>query len=178
MRNGLVQSRDLAVKTMESRAVRSHRFRIAWVMVAVAIAALDFAAIRALLPRHTDVLDDQKGMCLLLGALPMANVLVVGMLIGHCCPGSRPFLQGFEAFGAMALALFLLLASSFPREVVMRYLVPFVAPVEWITGPANPFASIPIQCFVAVIVLGLPQVAFALFGGSLSRKFRVTITRR
>jgi hypothetical protein len=43
------------------------RFRIAWVMVAVAIAALDFGAIRALLARHVSALDDQRSMCLLLG---------------------------------------------------------------------------------------------------------------
>jgi hypothetical protein len=147
-------------------------------MVAVAIAALDFMAIRALLPRHANVLDDQRGILLLLGALPMANVLAVGMLIGQRSPGSRPFLQGIEAFGAIALALFMLLASSFTREVVMPYLETFVAPVEWITGPNSPFVSIPIQCVVAVIMLGLPQVAFALLGGSLSRRFRVTITRR
>ena len=40
------------------------RFRIAWIMVAVAIAALSFGAIRALLPRHEDVLDDQRGVYL------------------------------------------------------------------------------------------------------------------
>src|SRR6478736_556628 len=52
------------------------RLRIAWVMVAVAIAALDFGAIRALLARHANVLDDPRGLWLLLGALPMANALV------------------------------------------------------------------------------------------------------
>jgi hypothetical protein len=147
-------------------------------MVAVAIAALDFAAIRALLPRHANVLDDQRGMCLLLGALPMANVLAVGMLIGHRRPGSRPFLLGFEAFGAMALAFFIALASCFPRETVMSYLVPFVAPLERIIGPDRPFVYIPIQFFVAVIMLSWPQLAFALIGGFLSLRFKITITPR
>ena len=50
---------------------------------------------------------------LILGALPMANVLAVGILIGQRRPGSRPFLLGFEAFGAMALALYVALASFF-----------------------------------------------------------------
>ena len=88
------------------------RFRIARIMVAVAIAALDFGAIRALLPRHEHVLDDQRGVYLSLGALPMANVLAVVFLVGRHRPGSRPFLLGFEAFGAMALTLFFGLASS------------------------------------------------------------------
>ena len=71
------------------------RFRIAWVMVAVAIAALNLAVIRVLL-------GSPVGELVVLGALPMANVLAVGLLIGLRRRGSRPFLLGFEAFGAMA----------------------------------------------------------------------------
>ena len=153
------------------------RFRIAWVMVAVAIAALDFAAIRTLLPRHANVLDDQRGMCLLLGALPMANVLAVGMLIGQRRPASRPFLTGFEVFGAMALAIFIALAIGFPREVVIPYFAPFVAPVERFIGPGRPF-YIPIGGLVVAVVLVAPQMVFALVGGVLSRRFKVSITPR
>ena len=154
------------------------RFRIAWVMVAVAIAALDFGAIRALLARHGSALDDQRSMCLLLGALPMANVLAVGMLIGQRRPGSRPFLLGFEAFGAMALAFYIALASCFPREVVLPYVTPVLAPIERTIGNDRPFVMIPIVCVVAVALLGWPQVAFALAGGFLSRRFKVTISPR
>ena len=151
---------------------------IAWVMVAVAIAAFDFMAIRAVLVPQTSSLSPERGFLLLLGALPMANVLAVGLLVVQLRPGVRPFLQGFEAFGAMALAHFILLASCFPREVVIPYLVRFFEPVEWVAGRHNPFVSIPIQCLVSVIMLGLPQVAFALLGGSLSRRFKVRISRR
>ena len=159
-------------------AVKAPRFRIAWVMVAVAIAALDFTAIRALLGPYTNSLEYQKTMLLLLGALPMANVLAVGMLIGQRRPASRPFLLGFEAFGAMALALSIALASCFPEEVVMRCLVPFGDLVEKIIGPNRPFVFIPILCLVAVVVLGGPQVAFALMGGFLSRRFKIAVTPR
>jgi hypothetical protein len=117
-------------------------------------------------------------MLLLLGALPMANVLAVGMLIGQRRPGSRHFLLGFEVFGAMALALFIALASGFPREVVLPYLAPFVSPLRWIIGPDRPFVEIPIGCFVVVVLLGWLQVAFALVGGLLSRRFKITITPR
>ena len=63
------------------------RFRIAGLTVAVAIAALIFGAIRAI-----TVLDNQrKSESLVVGALPMANVLAVGMLIGQRRPaGHRP----------------------------------------------------------------------------------------
>jgi hypothetical protein len=143
-------------------------------MVAVAIAAFDFAAIRTLLPGHSNVLDDQRGMCLLLGALPMANVLTVGMLIGQRRPGSRPFLLGFEAFGAIALALFVVLAICCPRQVVIPYFAPFVYPVERFIGPGRPFLYIPLGGFVVVVVLGLPQLVFALIGGVVSRRFKIT----
>jgi hypothetical protein len=161
-----------------SVAVNVPRFRIASVMVAVAIAALDFGAIRALLPRHANVVDDQRGMCLFLGALPMANFLAVGMLVGQRRPGSRPFLLGFEAFGAVALAFFIALASCFPREVLLLYLTPVVVPIERSIGDDRPFVMFPIVGLVAVALLGWPQVAFALIGGFLSRRFKITITRR
>ena len=112
---------------------------------------------------------------MVLGALPMANVLAVGILIGQRRPGSRPFLLGFEAFGAMALALFLAL-EFLPRcgSVILRRTI-----CEWtgIMGPST-FRFHPIAGFVGAVMLGLPQVAFALIGGFLSRRFRVTITPR
>jgi hypothetical protein len=157
--------------------VKLPRFRIAWIMVAVAIAALDFGAIRALLVRHGSALDDQRSMCLLLGALPMTNVLAVGMLIGQRRPARRPFLLGFEAFGVTALVLFIALAICFPREVVIPYFAPLVAPVERFIGPGRPF-YIPIGGLVVAVVLVGPQMVFALVGGLLSRRFKVTITRR
>ena len=151
------------------------RIRIAWVMVAVAIAALDFAAIRAFL-------DIPEVFFLVLGAVPMANVLAVGILVGQQRPGSRPFLLGFEAFGAMALALFVAvaLATSFldKDELIISYLAPVIEPMEKFLPPNRPFVSLPIACFAYGVMLGWPQVVFALIGGSLSRRFRITITRR
>ena len=89
------------------------RFRIASIMVVVAIVALDLVAIRALLGFRS-----LMGELLILGALPMANVLAVGLLIGQRRPGNRPFLLGFVPFGAMSLALYVAMATSFPREIV------------------------------------------------------------
>jgi hypothetical protein len=151
--------------------VKMPRFRIAWGMVAVAIAALDFAAIRA-------SLDIREAVLLVLGALPMANVLAVGILIAQQRPGSRPFLLGFEAFGAMALALYVGLLSWRPRGLVIPYLLSLIRVLEQAVGRDRPFVFIPILCFGSVVMLGWSQVAFALIGGFLCRKFRVTITRR
>jgi hypothetical protein len=108
----------------------------------------------------------------------MANVLAVGMLVGQRRPGSRPFLLGFEAIGAMALAFFIALGGCFPREVLTLAVMPFVDPIERGIGPGRPFVSVPIQLFVAVVMLGWPQLAFAVIGGFLSRRFKITLTRR
>src|SRR4051812_42001478 len=77
------------------------RFRIAWGMVAVAIVALDLGAIGAAFRSNSQVAG-----FLTLGALPMANVLAVGFLLGQRRPNSRSFLLGFETFGAVALVLY------------------------------------------------------------------------
>jgi hypothetical protein len=153
------------------------RFRIAWLMIAVALAALDFAGIRAFL-------DIPEVFLLVMGALPTANVLVVGILIGQQRPSSRPFLLGFETFGAIALVLFVAfftLAIFFPDGgygPINSYLVPVIQPIEKIIGQNRPFVLIPIACFAYVFMLCWPQMAFALVGGLLSRRYRITITKR
>ena len=151
------------------------RSRIAWIMVAVAIAALDFAVIRA-------SFDIPEVGLLVLGALPMANVLAVGILIGQWRPESRPFLLGFEAFGATALALFVAVAvaSLFldNYRLIISYLTPVIERIENSIGPNRPFVFIPIGLFAMVVMLDWPQLAFALLGGFLSRRFKVIVVRR
>jgi hypothetical protein len=142
-------------------------------MVAVAIAALDFAVIRA-------TCNSRAGELLMLGALPMANVLAVGMLIAQRSPGRRPFLLGFEVFGAMALALFVALVFLGEDDISLidYYLVLLVDPLEKHIGRDRPWVFIPILIGDVVTMLGLPQLAFAFMGGSLSRRFKISITRR
>jgi hypothetical protein len=160
--------------------VKAPRFRIAWIMVAVAIAAFDFGAIR-------EMYGSATGELLMLGALPMANVLAVGILVSQRRPGRRPFLLGFEAFGAMALALYVAMTIYFIEHaepnnsyliLLTSYLALLVAPIEKNIGRGRPFVFFPILCFVYVAMLGWPQVVFALIGGFLSRRFKITITRR
>jgi hypothetical protein len=142
-------------------------------MVFVAIAALNFTAIRAVLD-HSGPTSELLG----LGVLPMANVLAVGLLIGRWRRGSRPFLLGFETFGAAALALYVVLTSCLRDEVVIPYVNLVVNPLEKIIGRYPPFVIIPIAFAVAAILLVLPQVALALIGGFLFREYRITITKR
>ncbi len=149
------------------------RFRIAWGMVGIAIAALDFAVIRAML-RYPEI-----GF-FVLGALPMVNVLVVGTLVAQQRPGNRPFLLGFAVSGAMVLALFvaLMILDQNQDGPISYYLSLLYVFLEKAVGLDRPYVRIPLECSVVVGMLTAPQVAFALIGGFLSRRFKITITRR
>ena len=153
--------------------MRAPRVRIAWLMVAIAFAAIDFAAIGAILGSRADDI----GIFLLLGALPMANVLAVGILIGQRRSGSSPFLLGFETFGAVALALYVALLSYCLRAVI-PYLSLLIRVLEQTIGRDRPFVFMPVLFCASVVMLGFPQVVFALIGGILFRSFRVAVSRR
>ncbi len=45
-------------------------------------------------------------------------------------------------------------------------------------GLDRPYVRIPLECSVVVGMLTVPQVAFAVIGGFLSRRFKITVTRR
>jgi hypothetical protein len=157
-------------------ALNLPRFRISisWLMVAIAIAALNFAAIQA-----SFEFEWHMGELLTLGAIPMANVLAVGMLIGVHRLRNLPFLLGFEAFGITGLPQYVYLAISSPTShgAIDSYVRLLLDPMVKIIGH-HPFGFFPIVCFVAVVMLGLPQLVFALIGGFLSSGYRITITRR
>jgi hypothetical protein len=153
-------------------AMKPPRFRLAWVIVAVAISALNFGVIRAVL--------DQRGFesdLLGLGALPMANILAVGFLVGHWHSGSRRFLLGFEAFGVIALALYIASAYFSPFYLLDPYLELSLQPIRAAIAIDEP-VFLPAVISAAIVVLLLLQVIFALIGGFLTRKYRITITRR
>ena len=156
-------------------AVKAPRFRIGWLMVAVAIAALDFAAISAGFRKNPGGFD-----FLVLGALPMANVLAVGILIGRQRPESRPFLLGFEAFGAVALVLYFAFVCLSPdlEGPLHRYLAVTVGPLIMLVEQNYPSLLHLISLIGIAAMLGWPQVAVALLGGFLFRRFKITITRR
>jgi hypothetical protein len=142
-------------------------------MVLVAIAALNLGAMRACYYDFwtSDAAIANKLDVLAIGSLPMANVLAVGVLIGLWSRKSRPFLLGFEAFGAGALVVYIALVSFCCHELVRPYPFRFQNPVFDTVGRSA--AHIPIFKFTAAVILGWPQMAFALIGGFLSRKFGI-----
>ena len=149
--------------------MRLPRFRIAWLMVAVVIAALEFGAIRAVTDNRRLVSDE-----LLVGALPMANFLLVGLLIGIRHSWSRRFILGFEIFGAAALAVYIAVAIHFTDELDQSYLEIVIRPVRESIGRRGWTNSrLLIAYFILAVWASLPLMAFALLGGFLSRKFRI-----
>ena len=156
--------------------MKAPRFRIAWIMIAVAIVALDFWAISAMYDLRSGNQNMMDLLCT--GAIPMANILAIGQLMRLRRHQNSPFLLGFQAFGGIALAIFVAGAIFFTEELVMSYLGFFLRPMVTIIGQRAPVVFIPILLSVAVIMLGLPQLAFALLGGFLSRRFKVIVVRR
>jgi hypothetical protein len=149
--------------------VKVSRFRIDAVMIFVALVALDFAAIR-------EMLDDAPTEIGLLGmgALPMANVLAIGLLISHRRRGSSGFLVGFVMFGVAALAAFIAAATMIAEVMILKYLQ--LVAVRYVRTfvtklPPTTFRSV-IPHSIGVVMFGLPQLAFALIGGYLSRDYR------
>jgi hypothetical protein len=111
---------------------------------------------------------------LALGAIPMANVLAVGLLIGLWRRGDRPFLWGFETFGAMALAFYIAGVSLLTEELVRPLFdltVKHLFTTLW-NGPYRNNVGHLIGYSVTIAILALPQAAFALVGGFLFRYFR------
>ncbi len=145
--------------------MRLPRLRIAWLMVAVAIVAVDLGAIRALI----DLRPPRTGHLLLVGALPMLNVLGAGMLVARQRPTSRPFLIGFEVFGMMALGVYVGLVTFSGDAWIGLYVMAVLGPLQNAIGTSRSFVAIALIWSSAAVVLGLPQLVFAVLGSFLSR---------
>jgi hypothetical protein len=142
-------------------------------MFAVAIAAVNFAAIRGLFGPGIG------GWLLVFGALPMANVLIVGILIARQRPGSRPFLLGFEVFGALALALYIVAVTrSGSGDGPLDRYIQVLGPLRPVIQPYGLFVATAIELFLGIVMLVGPQLVFAVAGGFLSRRFKVAIFSR
>jgi hypothetical protein len=152
------------------------QFRIIWLMIFIAIAALNFGAIRAwyqLRPDGNGVNNTVE--VLTYGTLPMANLLAVGIIIGLRRPETRPFLWGFAAFGTLALVFFMPLAYFYTEEVVQPYILWFLrirSVQKTVKDNFSPAVRIPIFYSIAALLVVLPQMAIALIGGFVFRRFR------
>jgi hypothetical protein len=145
-------------------------------MILVALAAVNFAVLRMVLASQSVTSE-----LMAVGVMPIASVLTIGLMIGYRHPRHRAFLLGFEIFGAMTAVLMILAVSVGTDVVVGPYVFFFIEPVTHVVDPTrDSLIYVPIAYSIAILALGLPQMAVALFGGVLSRTYRiaVTITRR
>ena len=148
------------------------RFRISSIMVLVAIIGLNCWAILTILDERSPIAD-RVGI----GALPMANILIIVPLVSYPHRGNRRFLWGFEVVGAAAVTLYVALRILHPAGVpFVRYYTRLAAdalirawgsPWSW-TNPRFLVGSIIVSLWVS-----LPQLAFDLIGGFLTRHLRI-----
>src|SRR6476619_2815620 len=110
------------------------RFKINRLVVWVALAALNFGAIRALYYDLQTGLNANRLDVLALGALPMMNDLALGILTSLSSGRTRPFLRGFVAFGAIALVLYVLVWTSYADAWVRYYVFLVLNPLRKVVG--------------------------------------------
>jgi hypothetical protein len=149
--------------------VQAPRFRIALVMLIIAIAALNFGAIRA-------ISDPERSSLFLLClvVLPMANILAGGLLLAILRPRSRPFLRGFELFGVMAIVL-VVNGIRLNESLLLSYINLSIAIDVAIFGPPSPTGPNGLSFCILSLWASWPQLVFAVIGGFLFRRFGAAV---
>jgi hypothetical protein len=144
------------------------RFSISSLMSVVLVVALDCMAINMLIVRP--LFRVPLSELILLGALPMANILAIGLLrLWADRKGrgqTRPLLVGFEICGWVTLLVFLtcaVLATESFHDGVGDLLRSCLSPEN------------PLYLILAVAILLIPQLALASFGGWLIRSYRIEV---
>jgi hypothetical protein len=149
--------------------------RIVFAMAIVAVVALDLGAIRACL-RSRLAYNTVTGRpvvvnqveALTYGTLPMANILAFTLLAGLTGIGRRPFLSGFLFAGIAALAAFTVLAYFRTEEIIQPYVLWVLRSLPRSARKLTPAIRYPLNYSIAIVLVGLPQLAFAWLGGSLA----------
>ena len=111
---------------------------------------------------------------LVIGAIPMANILAFGLLIYLRGQGKLRFLLGFETFGTVALAIYVFGLVLFTNELITplndnftKCLISRFRDERFQDGLFINKAELASLYSVTIAILTLPQVAFALLGGLL-----------
>ena len=142
-------------------------------MLLIALIAFDIGSARVVLNAGSQFL-----FLLSIVSLPMVNILAIGMLLASLRPRSR-FIMGFEAFGALGLALFVI--AAFRAEgLVPLYLSPAISLDIAANGPPPSVEQtwLSYRLVAGFCLLSLwatwPQLAFAIMGGFFARKSGAT----
>jgi hypothetical protein len=149
--------------------VRMPPLRIAENMAVVAVTAVDFGMLVVFL---NDAMSEDRSRSdpawlLMLGALPMANILAVALLIAYRRHASGPFLLRIVGFGGIALTGYSATAKRCP-DILNLYIWFFL---QYLPYPhAHPPWSFGLVLLASVVVLVLPQLIFSLLCGVAVRK--------
>lgn len=150
-------------------AVKFPRLTISNLMALVLLVALDVWVCKALM--GSPLLGPDLSDLLVFGALPMANVLALRLypLLGprHEHKTNRGGLLGFEVGGLAALLAFLACSMVLTRSLHegVGHLLRAIG-----LGPPGP-----VFLTAAVILLLVPQLAVALFGAWLYRRYDIRV---
>jgi len=146
------------------------RCRISWLMAIVALVALDMGLIRVFVYYRV-----HSSALLSMGAVPMANVLVVGWAFGRRYPVSR-FVFWFEVVGAIAPVAFVTIAPIYHWQLTTRYLnLGIDAYLNTFGHELNQLNILYINT-IMVFMLCLPHLGIALIGGFVGSYFGSTST--
>ena len=141
-------------------------------MAVVVVAAVNFAVIWAGFRHGNGSMEASLRVGLLiLGVLPMINILGLGLWIGRRSPRSRRFLLGFESFAAVETALFLAGALLIDANSLHFCIDPPLRSLQQIVfGRTNMFTRSQLTVLLLIVsaIFVVPQVALASIGGLLS----------
>jgi hypothetical protein len=165
--------------------MRKPRLTVASVMALVALAALNFAGIRAWLyyrvghgvsphgvqMTYIDNTYDLMGY----GGLPMADLLAAGLLARSFGVTRRPFLLGLMAFGAAALVAFVACAALYTEGVIQPFILWVLRSLPRSIKTLRPSVRTSILYAIAASLVVLPQLAVAVLGGAI---FQALSSRR
>jgi hypothetical protein len=150
------------------------RLRIAEYTTVVAVTAVDFGMLLVFL---NDAMSEDRSRSdpawlLMLGALPMANILAVALLIAHRRHASGPFLLALVGFGVIALTGYSAIVKVYP-DVLNSYIWFFQ---QYLPYPyAHPPWSFGLVLLASGVVLVLPQLIFTLLCVVVVRKLNESV---
>jgi hypothetical protein len=145
------------------------RLRIADSMAVVAVIAVDLSLLLVFLNDATseDRSRSDPAWLLMLGALPMANIVAVAFLVAYRRHASGTFLIGLVGFGGTAMTGYSAIAKLYPDSLI-SYVWGFL---QYLPYPhAHPPWSFGLVLLASAVALVLPQLIFVLLCGVIVRK--------
>jgi hypothetical protein len=155
--------------------MRLPRVTIASAMALTVLAAVDCLVLREWWGEK----NDDRLALFFFGGLPLFNILMAGLVVlakRWRKGATHAFLSGFVAAGGAVLACYVAIIAAFPEEgadLLTRVCVP-LNPLSVKLFPAGLAAAVSIVMAIATV----PELALAILGGLLHRRYRVAIGRR